>query len=191
MSASIDLISPTALAELNKQKPVRLIDVRMPMEFATVHAEGATNIPLDRFDPSAVLSGAEDAIYIICRAGSRGQKACEKLIASSPSVRVANVEGGTLAWEAAGLPVIRDRKPTSLERPVQIVACSLIILSFVLAILVHKGLLGIAALIGAGLVFASMTDWCGMGMLLGKMPWNRERKAECGNVGKPEALAKE
>jgi len=191
MSQTIEAISPAALAELNKQKPIKLIDVRMPMEFQAVHAKGATNIPLDRFDPTAVLNGAEDAIFVICRAGSRGQKACEKLIASNPSVRVVNVDGGTLAWEAAGLPVVRGRKSMSLERQVRIVAGSLIILSFVLAIFVHRGLLGIAALMGAGLVIAGMSDWCGMGMLLGKMPWNRERKAECGNAGEPDASAKE
>ena len=178
MSTTIEAISPGALAELNKNKPVRLIDVRMPMEFEAVHAKGATNIPLDRFDPAEVLSGADDTIYVICRAGSRGQKACAKLIAANPSVRVVNVDGGTLAWEAAGLPVVRGRKRMSLERQVRIAAGSLIILSFALAIVVHPGLLGIAALIGAGLVFAGMTDWCGMGLLLGKMPWNRESRAE-------------
>ena len=29
------------------------------------------------------------------------------------------------------------------------------------------------ALVGGGLVFAGITDWCGMGMLLAKMPWNQ------------------
>ncbi|MSR53054.1 MAG: DUF2892 domain-containing protein [Gemmataceae bacterium] len=188
MSQTIEAISPAAFAELNKQKPIRLIDVRMPMEFEAVHAKGATNIPLDRFDSTAVLSGPDDAIYVICGTGSRGQKACEKLIATNPSVRVVNVDGGTVAWEAAGLPVIRGRKSMSLERQVRIAAGSIILLSFGLAIFVHKGLLGLAALVGAGLVFAGMSDWCGMGMLLGKMPWNRERKA-CGINATPPSDA--
>ena len=33
--------------------------------------------------------------------------------------------------------------------------------------------LGLAAFVGAGLVFAGITDTCGMGMLLARMPWNR------------------
>jgi hypothetical protein len=138
-----------------------------------VHANGATNIPLDRFDPAAVLNGCNEPIYVICRAGSRGQTACEKLLALNPAVRVVNVEGGTLAWEAEGLPVVRGRKRMSLERQARIVFGVLIVISVLLAIFVHKGLLGIAGLIGAGLVFAGMTDWCGLGVVLGKMPWNR------------------
>ena len=189
MSTAIELINPGALAELNKQRPIRLIDVRMPMEFEAVHAVGATNIPLDRFNPEEVLGGADDAIYLICRAGSRGQQACERLIATNPSVRVVNVDGGTLAWEAAGLPVVRGRKKMSLERQVRIAAGAIILLSFLLAIVVHPGLLGIAALIGAGLVFAGMTDWCGMGMLLGRMPWNQATTSAC--FKEPELPAKE
>jgi hypothetical protein len=43
---------------------------------------------------------------------------------------------------------------------------------------VHPALFGIAAFVGAGLVFAGVTDTCGMGLLLARMPWNR-RKPTC------------
>ena len=71
MAGSVNVISPTALAELCKQQKVRLIDVRTPAEFQQVHAKGATNIPLDEFDPATVLNGCEDTIYLICRGGGR------------------------------------------------------------------------------------------------------------------------
>jgi rhodanese-related sulfurtransferase len=173
MASMVELISPAALAEIGKKGPVKLIDVRTPAEFASLHARGATNIPLDRLDPAEVLNGCSETVYLICRAGSRGQSACEKLLAANPAVRVVNVDGGTLAWEAEGLPVVRGRKHMSIERQVRIGAGALVLVSILLAIFVHKGLLGIAGLIGAGLVFAGMTDWCGMGLVLGRMPWNR------------------
>jgi rhodanese-related sulfurtransferase len=179
MPATINLISPAALAELCKQRSIKLIDVRTPGEFEQLHAQGATNIPLDEFDAAAALSGCDDALYVICRAGNRAQKACEKLVAANPGVRIVNVDGGTLAWEGAGLPVVRGRKRMSLDRQVRIGAGSLVILSILLSIFVHSGFIGLAGLVGAGLVLAGMTDWCGMGMVLGKMPWNRRTKATC------------
>ncbi len=187
MAGSVNGISPAALAELCKQQTVRLIDVRTPAEFEQVHANGATNIPLDEFDPAAVLNGCTETIYVICRGGGRAQKACEKLLTVNASVRVVNVDGGTLAWEGAGLPVVRGQKHMSLERQVRIAAGALIVISILLSIFVHKGLLGIAGLVGAGLVFAGMTDWCGMGLVMGKMPWNRRTgNTECGQDRRSE-----
>ena len=42
--------------------------------------------------------------------------------------------------------------------------------------LVHPAFFGLCAFIGAGLVFAGVTDWCGMGMLLARMPWNQVKE---------------
>lgn len=173
MTATLERISPAALAEIRRLRPVRLVDVRTPAEFESVHAEGAENVPLDRLDPAAVRAGADEVIYLICQSGARGQKACEKLLAGNPPVRVVNVEGGTGAWEAAGLPVVRGRKRMSLERQVRIAAGSLVVIGVVLGLFVHPWLAGFAGIVGAGLVFAGLTDTCGMGMLLARMPWNR------------------
>jgi len=71
------------------------------------------------------------------------------------------------------LPVVRGKKTISLERQVRIAAGSLVVLGVVLGWLIHPGLSGIAAFVGAGLVFAGVTDTCGMAMVLAKMPWNQ------------------
>ncbi len=86
---------------------------------------------------------------------------------------VINIEGGTSAWEQAGLPVVRGKKAMSLERQVRIAAGSLILVGVILSFVVHPYLIGISAFVGAGLVFAGITDTCGMGMMLAKMPWNQ------------------
>jgi hypothetical protein len=83
-----------------------------------------------------------------------------------------NVEGGTIACENAGLPLARGTKVMSLERQVRIAAGSLVLTGIVLGWLVHPYLIGLSAFVGAGLVFAGVTDTCGMGMLLARMPWN-------------------
>jgi rhodanese-related sulfurtransferase len=170
------LISPAAMAELCRTgQKVELLDVRTPIEFQEVHIPFAKNIPLDQLDPEQIKTQLKDSsqvIYVTCRSGGRGQKACDKLTAAGIA-NVVNLEGGTLAWEAAGLNVVRGKKMMSLERQVRIAAGSLVVLSVILAWSVDPYFIGLAAFVGAGLVFAGVTDTCGMGMLLAKMPWNR------------------
>jgi rhodanese-related sulfurtransferase len=171
-------ISPIQLSELIKNgQKVQLIDVRTPLEFREVHATFANNIPLDKLVPSEVAktrNGSNEPLYLICKSGGRGKQACDKLIAAGQS-NVINVEGGTTAWEQAGLPVVRGKKAMSLERQVRIAAGSLVVLGVVLSFLVHPYFIGLSAFIGAGLVFAGITDTCGMGILISKMPWNQVR----------------
>jgi rhodanese-related sulfurtransferase len=169
-------ISPKALAEMHASgKKVELLDVRTPMEFREIHVDFAQNVPLDRLDVQSLSTerngSAGDPLYVICRSGSRGKQACGKL--SAAGLKVVNVEGGTLAWEAAGLPVVRGQKVISLERQVRIVAGFLVLAGALLAMTVHPYFAGLSAFVGAGLMFAGITDTCGMGMLLASMPWNQ------------------
>lgn len=181
---TVTTISPQQLGELCKSGRVDLIDVRTPVEFREVHAAEARNLPLDRLDPANVMENRDgsrdEPLYLICRSGSRGRQACEKFLTAG-FTNVVNVEGGTLAWAECGLPVVRGQKTISLERQVRIVAGSLVLLGALLGWLVHPGFIGLCAFVGAGLVFAGITDTCGMGMLLARMPWNqvKEMKSPC------------
>jgi rhodanese-related sulfurtransferase len=175
---AVRTIKPHELERLRRQgKSVELIDVRTPAEYAQVHAEGAKLVPLDRFDPKALLAArngsASEPVYVLCRSGGRGAKACEQFQAAGFD-NVFNVEGGTVAWEQAGLPVVRGAsKVISLERQVRIATGVLVLIGLALGTFVHPALYGLSAFIGAGLVFAGITDWCGMGLLLAKAPWNQ------------------
>ena len=172
---SVSTISPNRLAALCKGGKIDLLDVRTPVEFRELHAAAARNVPLDRLDPASVMqarTGNEgEPLYLICRSGSRGEQACEKILAAG-FTNVVNVEGGTLAWAECGLPVVRGQKAISLERQVRIAAGSLVLLGAVLS-LVHPAFIGLSAFVGAGLVFAGLTDTCGTGMILARMPWNQ------------------
>lgn len=170
-------VSPRqVLDRIAQGEAVELIDVRTPAEFAEAHVEFARNEPLERLDPQRVMRnrqfGAEVPLYVVCQKGGRGKQACEKF-AQAGFANAVNVDGGTLAFIDAGAPVVRGRKTMSLERQVRIAAGSLVLTGCVLAWLVHPGFIGLSAFVGAGLVFAGLTDTCGMGMLLARMPWNQ------------------
>jgi rhodanese-related sulfurtransferase len=156
-------------------KQVELIDVRTPVEFREVHVDFARNVPLNRLDPASIgteRSGSSDEpLYVICRSGARGKQACAKLAAAG--LNVVNVEGGTSAWGAAGLPLVRGKATISLERQVRIAAGFLTLLGAVLALTVHPYFAGLCAFMGAGLMFAGITDTCGLAMILARMPWNQ------------------
>jgi rhodanese-related sulfurtransferase len=175
MSAST--ISPAKFAELRKEgKSIELIDVRTPVEFREIHVDIARNVPLDQLDPAALMKSrngtANEPLYVVCKSGSRGQMACEKFVKAGFD-NVVNIEGGTTACAAAGLPVIRGKKAMSLERQVRIAAGSMVLLGVLGWWFFHPAFIGLSAFVGAGLVFAGLTDTCGMGMMLSKMPWNQ------------------
>lgn len=174
---SLSTITPKELSGLlSSGQQIEVLDVRTPVEFREVHLSVASNVPLDQLDPAAFLQqrkGAdEQPLYVVCKSGARGQKACEKFIQAG-FTNVINIEGGTMACEQNGLAVVRGKKAISLERQVRITAGFLVLLGAGLSWFVHPGFVGISAFIGAGLMFAGITDTCGMGMMLAKMPWNQ------------------
>lgn len=170
-------ISITTLRGKIAQGPLTLIDVRTPAEYAEVHIPEARSAPLDSLDPAALEAAGTVArgqpVYVICRTQNRsklGAAAFEK--AGFPDVVV--VEGGTSGWEEAGYPVARGaRKAISLERQVRIAAGSLVVIGVLLAWLVHPAFIALSGFVGAGLVFAGITDFCGLGLLLARAPWNQ------------------
>ncbi len=170
-------ISPVKLQALLAAQPkLPLLDVRTPVEFDEVHVPQARSIPLDEINPRELAGSGQirkdQPVYILCRSGQRAAKAAEKF-ANEGFAEPVVVEGGTLAWIESNLPVTRGKsKVISLERQVRIAAGSLVLIGTLLGWLVHRGFYGLSAFVGAGLVFAGITDFCGMGLLLAKLPWN-------------------
>lgn len=171
-------MSPAELkSRVESGEKVDLIDVRTPVEYREAHVSFARNIPLDRLKPADFANGPSDGpVYFVCRSGSRGRQACE-MLAKHGCQNGINIEGGTVGCEQAGLPITRGKAAMSLERQVRIAAGSLVLVGTVLGWFVHPAFLGLSAFVGAGLVFAGVTDTCGMGLLLSRMPWNRIHSA--------------
>ncbi len=157
-----------------------IVDVRTEVEYASAHADGAEHVPLDRFDPHDVLRrfGSKAAIACICKSGMRGGKAA-KLLVDAGAAGVVNVAGGTQAWEAAGLPVERQSRVIPIERQVLIGAGSLVTAGVLLAYFVHPAFVILSLFVGCGLMFAGITGFCGMALVLARMPWNKNFSKKC------------
>jgi rhodanese-related sulfurtransferase len=176
-TASNDLppaIEGPELAQLQREgRDVRLIDVRSPAEYASVHIPGSYNVPLDQLgEHRAELRALDAPIVLICRSGNRARQA-EALLKEVDTSRLHILDGGVAAWERAGLPVNRGRSVWGLERQVRGIAGALVLLGTLGSLLVWQPLIYLSMFVGAGLLFAALTDSCMMGMLLMKLPFNR------------------
>lgn len=119
-------------------------------------------------------------IVLVCQAGKRARMVAGLIEPCRKDVTV--LEGGTSAWSAAGLPLVASVKSRfSLERQVRLIAGLLVLTSVVLAVMVDRAWLVLAAFVGAGLTFAGLTDICLMAGLLIRMPWNQTRKTAAAN----------
>ncbi|MCS7020806.1 MAG: rhodanese-like domain-containing protein [Gemmataceae bacterium] len=175
---SLKTITPEQLKELiaSGQK-VNLIDVRTPAEFAEIHVQGARLIPLDQFDPQKILTELngrpDEPVYMICRSGNRARTACDKLIKAG-CLNVVLVEGGTLACEQAGVPVVRgQRMLLSIEQQARIVIGLGVLIFSLLGYFVDPLYVFGAAFFGLGQIYVGLTNNCVLALLLARMPWNR------------------
>ena len=175
-------IQPLQLQQLQREQPsLWLIDVRSPAEYRQGHVAGAHLFPLDQWQAPQLLEqlraqgwDEQQPLYLICQAGQRAVKAAEKLSQTAATLII--VEGGTQACINNGLTLEREASAgntLSLQRQVQISAGSLILLGIALYLWVTPLGLILSGFVGAGLVFAGLSNTCGLALLLARMPWNR------------------
>lgn len=174
-------VALTAVASTELQQrllagePLQLVDVREAVEFAGLRIGQARLLPLGELERRAGELKRDQPIVCVCRSGQRSGQAARTLMALGFS-QVSQLDGGLLAWEQAGLPLERDpRAPWALERQVRF-AAGLLILTGLAWSLVWPPAVALAWFVGAGLVFAAVTDWCGMALLLAKLPWNQRQQ---------------
>ena len=165
----ISTLSPQeAQAFLSAFSDAQLIDVREPFEFAAAHVPNAQLVPLGQIQTQLDQFDKSRPIVILCKSGGRAKRAAEILDSAGCSV-IHVVAGGTDAWITAGLPVTREpRAPWSLERQVRLVAGLLVLIGLFIPPWPYLSLF-----IACGLIFAALTNFCGLGLLLAKLPWNR------------------
>jgi rhodanese-related sulfurtransferase len=136
---------------------------------------GARHNPLSRLAP--IETRHAKTVIFHCRSGARTAANAPRLAAAA-GCEAYILEGGIDAWKKAGLPVAVDSKqPIEIMRQVQIAAGSLVLLGVALGVWASPAFLGLSAFVGAGLVFAGVSGWCGMAKLLALMPWNRLPRA--------------
>lgn len=171
---SLTPVSPEKARDLIVEG-ARLIDIRDADEHARERILVAENVPMSRLDRLDV--GRAPAVIYHCRSGNRTSANAARL-AQAADCPAYVLEGGIDAWRKAGLPVEVDkRQPLELMRQVQLAAGALVLLGVLLGFLVAPAFFGISAFVGAGLMTAGATGWCGMARLLAHMPWNRRAAA--------------
>jgi rhodanese-related sulfurtransferase len=164
-------ISAHDLADQLGSQRIAVIDVREPMEYASGHIAGSLNVPLSRLHQADLPKGP---LVLVCQSGNRSAKGVQALLQRGHTHPVADLEGGLPTWQQAGLPVRRLRNaPLPLMRQVQITAGSLVLLGLILSNTVAPAWILLSWFVGAGLVFAGVSGFCGMARLLAVMPWNK------------------
>ena len=167
----LERISAQALAEQLGSQRVAVIDVREPMEYAAGHIAGSLNVPLSRLHQADLPTGP---LVLVCQSGNRSARGVQTLLERGYAHPVSDLEGGLPSWQQAGLPVRRLKNaPLPLMRQVQIAAGSLVLLGLILSSTVAPAWILLSWFVGAGLVFAGVSGFCGMARLLAVMPWNR------------------
>jgi rhodanese-related sulfurtransferase len=159
---------------LHERHDLRLLDVRTPAEYESVHIGGSYNVPLDTLGEHAaeIREDVDAAVVLVCQSGARSRQAEEALKrVGMPQLHV--LDGGLNEWIAAGKPVRRGRERISLERQVRIAAGALAAAGGLLAVKAHPRFGLLSVFVGGGLVFAGVTDTCGMARLLAKLPYNQ------------------
>lgn len=153
--------------------PPRLVDVRTPAEFETLHIDGSYNVPLDllREHRNDIAGHLDQHVVLICRSGQRATQA-EQALQGAGLTNVHFLDGGITGWEAQGFALNRGAQRWDLERQVRLVA-GLIVAVSVLGSVFVPYLEWVAFAIGAGLTVAALTNTCAMGMLLARLPYNR------------------
>lgn len=167
--------TPDEVRELQENGAL-IVDIRQKDEFHREHLVDAISLPLTELQAGEKIPLTADvqAVVFYCQSGMRTEQNIEMLLNAAAPASVVVLEGGLNNWKQAKLPTVVDkRSPRPLMQQVQIVAGSLILIGVVLGFSFHPGFFFLSAFVGAGLLFAGLSGWCGMALLLAKMPWNR------------------
>ncbi len=152
-----------------------LVDIREADEHAREHIAGARCVPLSQLQAGTATLPASSCVVFHCASGMRTQANAALLERCRGGARAIVLDGGLQAWKNAGLATVADaRAPLPLVRQVQLAAGTLALAGAVLGATVSPWFHLLSGFVGAGLMVAGATGFCGMARLLLKMPWNRQ-----------------
>ncbi|MEB3291518.1 MAG: rhodanese-like domain-containing protein [Synechococcales bacterium] len=173
VSSNGSLITAATLKQWLQQESVLLIDVREPVEYANEHIPGAICHPLSQFNPDRLPLEPDQKVVLYCQSGKRSHQAAQSFH-STTTPPIVQLQGGITAWKAEANPVEKSQNaPISLFRQVQIIAGGLVLVGTILGVTVSPWALLLSGFVGAGFMFAGITNTCAMAMLLAKLPYNQ------------------
>lgn len=169
----IKLLTPDEFRRSQHSGEFCIVDVRNPDEYNT-GSEARTCWPVSEINGASVADFVkqqkltpDQTVVLLCASGKRAQMAAEKLRPLLPNP-IAVLQGGQRALSAAA-----GKPRMSIERQVRVAAGLLVVLGTLATLFIHPLAVLLCLFVGSGLIFAGLTDWCGMGLLLLKMPWNK------------------
>ncbi len=172
-SKHMKTITAKKLNELINKNEVLIIDVREKFEHTHEKIAKSLLLPLDKIEAD-LIPPTDKMIVLYCQAGKRSLQACEKILKKNDKLNIYSLEGGINAWKNAGLHIEQNTcSVLPMNRQIQCIAGCLVLSGTILGYIVDEKYYLIASFVGAGLTFAGLTGWCGMALILAKMPWNR------------------
>jgi rhodanese-related sulfurtransferase len=177
---SLPKISPAEARRLLDRGAI-LVDIRESDERAREQIAGARHLPLSRLDEAELALHEGRPVIFHCKSGARTAGQAPRLaLKAGETCEAFIIEGGLDAWKTAGLPVVTDRRqPIELQRQLQIGAGGLAFFGTMLGLFISLWFFVVPAFVGAGLMVAGVTGFCGMARILMRAPWN---KAAYGSV---------
>ena len=170
---------PPAEAHVCGDGPL-FLDVRNPDEYEEGHIASSVLLPLPQLNPLAVRRMMREGqrCVVVCKAGMRARKAAQ-ILSEGGIGNLQILEGGMDAWANAGLPVNRGSEGVSIQSQTRFIAGLMVLIGVLLGVFVDRNWLYLSGFVGCGLMLAGLTGWCGLSLLLSKMPWNRNKACTC------------
>lgn len=172
---TIQSISPAEAKALLEQGAA-LIDIREQDEYVRENIAEAHLLSLSAIENGERLGPFEpyDTVIFYCQSGIRSSQNAQKLAQAVAPAKALLLEGGLNAWKKEGREILADKtQPLPLMRQAQIAAGTLVLVGVLLGYTLHPGFFLLSGFVGAGLLFAGVSGFCGMARLLAVMPWNR------------------
>jgi rhodanese-related sulfurtransferase len=151
-----------------------VVDVREPAEHESNKISGASLLPLANVSKNLLPKCENKKLVLHCHSGKRSSSACQKLLQEDPSLEIYNLEGGISAWINEGCDTKNSGKFfLPLDRQVQLTIGLGVLIGSILGYLVSPAFFLFSGFFGAGLIFAGLSGYCGLAILMSKMPWNK------------------
>lgn len=153
-----------------------VIDVREPAEHESLKIINSKLVPLSQICKNQLPEISSKKLVLHCHGGRRSLSACNKILSEDSELEIYNLEGGISAWKNEGFSVeTSDKFFLPLDRQVQLAIGCGVFFGSILGFFVNQLFFLLPIFFGAGLIFASLTGYCGLAVLIGKMPWNKSK----------------
>jgi len=171
---SVKNIDSKTLKKWLENNEAVIVDVREPAEHEAKKISGANLLPLANVCKDALPCYENKKLVLHCHGGKRSLSACQKLISEDPDLEIYNLEGGISAWSSQGCEIKTSGKFfLPLDRQVQLTIGFGVLIGSILGYLFSAKFFLLSGFFGAGLIFAGISGYCGLAILMAKMPWNK------------------